>query len=261
MDGLGQNSAHVTSLADVSPRPPSAAGGIPTAAPPSSPPRVAGAAIEAHDLYRFYHTGEAETLALRGVSLEIAAGETVAVIGPSGSGKSTLLACLAGLDEPDGGWVGVAGHRLSRRPESERASLRARQIGVLLQSGNLLDHLTIAQNLELARDLGRTPGHWRVRAALGAVGIASRAEALPNQLSGGELARAGLALALINDPAILLADEPTGEIDAANEAALLELLANRAAEGGAALIVTHSPAIAAAADRVLRLHDGSLRDG
>lgn len=219
------------------------------------------AALEAHDLYRFYHAAEAETRALRGVSLTVAPGETVAVVGPSGSGKSTLLACLAGLDEPDGGWVGIAGQRLSRRPEVERSRLRGQQIGVLLQSGNLLDHLTVAQNLELARTIGGSPGRWRVRAALGAVGIEPRADAWPSQLSGGELARAGLALALVNDPPILLADEPTGEVDAETEARLLELLAGRAAEGGATLVVTHSPAVAAAADRVLRLVDGRLSDG
>jgi putative ABC transport system ATP-binding protein len=219
------------------------------------------AALEAHDLYRFYHAGEDETLALRGVSLAIAPGEMVAVVGPSGSGKSTLLQCLAGLDEPDGGWVAVTGERLTRRPEGERARLRSRRIGVLLQSGNLLDHLTVSQNLNLAMSLAGSVDPARPHAALEAVGIAHRAEAYPSQLSGGELARAGLALALINDPAVLLADEPTGEVDAGNEERLLDLLANRAAEGNAALIVTHSPAVAARCDRVLRLVDGRLGNG
>lgn len=215
-------------------------------------------ALEAHDLYRFYHAGEDETLALRGVSLAVAPGETVAVMGPSGSGKSTLLACLAGLDEPDGGWVAVAGERLTRRSQAERARLRARRIGMLLQSGNLLDHLTVTENLLLAMDLAGHANRRRVFETLDAVGIAHRGSGYPAQLSGGELARAGLALALVNDPAILLADEPTGEVDAANEERLLELLSERAAAGGATLVVTHSPAVAAVAGRVLHLVDGRL---
>ena len=219
------------------------------------------AALEAHDLYRFYHVGDDETLALRGVSLHVAPGETVAVAGPSGSGKSTLLACLAGLDEPDGGWVAAAGDRLTRRPQPERARVRARRIGVLLQTGNLLNQLTVRENLLVAMTLAGRPNTARVSEALFRVDLAHRAMALPAQLSGGELARAGLALALINDPAILLADEPTGEVDAENERRLLALLAERARQGGAALIVTHSPAVAAAADRTLHLIDGRLSGG
>jgi putative ABC transport system ATP-binding protein len=219
------------------------------------------ACLEAHDLYRFYHASEDETLALRGVSLSLFPGETVAIVGPSGSGKSTLINCLAGLDEPDAGWVGVMGERMTRRPEADRAALRARHVGILVQSGNLLDHLCVADNLKLAICLaGGRKRRVDVGAALSAVGLATRAHALPAQLSGGELARAGLALALINEPAVLLADEPTGEVDAANEAHLLELLGDRARNGGANLIVTHSQAVAAAADRVLRLVDGRLAD-
>jgi putative ABC transport system ATP-binding protein len=219
------------------------------------------AALEAHDLYRFYHAGEDETLALRGVSLSVDRSETVAIVGPSGSGKSTLLGCLAGLDEPDGGWVCIEGERLTRRSESERARVRARRVGILLQSGNLLDHLTVAQNLNLAMALAGQRDTCRVLPALESVGIAGRADAYPSQLSGGELARAGLALALINHPAILLADEPTGEVDAVNEERLLSLLAAHANAGGASLIVTHSPAVAAFADRTLRLVDGRLNNG
>jgi len=219
------------------------------------------ACLEAHELYRFYHASEDETLALRGVSLSVFLGETVAIVGPSGSGKSTLINCLAGLDEPDAGWVGVMGERMTRRPEAERAALRARHVGILVQSGNLLDHLCVADNLKMAICLaGGRRRRVDVAAALNAVGLAARAHALPAQLSGGELARAGLALALINEPAVLLADEPTGEVDAANEAHLLDLLGDRARNGGANLIVTHSQAVAAAADRVLRLVDGRLED-
>ena len=111
------------------------------------------AVLDAHDLYRFFHAGDDETLALRGVSLAVKAGELVAVTGPSGSGKSTLPACLAGLDDPDGGMVYIAGEPLSRRPEPERAAMRARSIGMLFQSNNLFDHLTVRRNIELARDL------------------------------------------------------------------------------------------------------------
>src|SRR5439155_16852564 len=112
----------------------------------SSTKGQAGAVLEANDLYRFYHAGDDETFALRGVSLTVATGEILAVVGPSGSGKSTLLACLAGLDEPDGGSVSVAGARITRRPEAQRAGLRARWIGILQQSGNLLDHLSVENN-------------------------------------------------------------------------------------------------------------------
>ena len=218
-------------------------------------------ALEAHDLYRFYHAGEDETLALRGISLAIQPGEMVAVTGPSGSGKSTLLNCLAGLDEPDGGWVAVTGERMTRRPQADRARIRAKKIGVLLQSGNLLDHLTIEDNLVVGMSLAGSTHRSSAQAALVAVGIGHRSHALPSQLSGGELARAGLALALINDPAILIADEPTGEVDARNEASLLSLLVERAHAGCAILVVTHSPTVAKGVDRVLRIVDGRMSDG
>jgi putative ABC transport system ATP-binding protein len=220
------------------------------------------ALLEAHDLYRFYHAGEDETLALRGVSLTLRRGETVAIVGTSGSGKSTLINCLAGLDEPDGGWVAVMGERMTRRPEATRAALRGRYIGILLQSANLFEHLTVASNVNVAACLSRRSKHLvGAEAALGAVRLAARSGALPAQLSGGELARAGLALAMVNEPPVLLADEPTGEVDGANEAAVLDLLRERARNGGANLVVTHSRAVASMADRVLRLVDGTLEDG
>lgn len=215
-------------------------------------------ALEARDLYRFYHTDDSETLALRGVSLCLETGEIVAVTGPSGSGKSTLLACLAGLDEPDGGTITVAGRRLNRRPEAERAMLRAAHIGVLLQSGNLFDHLTVENHLRLQMQLAHAVDPRRITALLDQVGLGSRRRARPSQLSGGEAARAGLATALAAAPAVLLADEPTGEVDAATETQVLALLAAFRDRGGAALIATHSPALAAHADRVIRLRDGSI---
>ncbi len=216
-------------------------------------------AIVARDLYRFYHVGDDETLALRGVSLTVDAGEMVAVTGPSGSGKSTLLACLAGLDEPDGGVVHVTGERMSRRPEAERASLRARSVGMLFQSNNLLDHLTLAQNIAVSQRLApRRPAAHR-REVLARLGIEARAHARPPQLSGGEAARAGLAVALANDPAVLLADEPTGELDRANAEVVLELLHDHTDRGMAVVVVTHSAAVADAADREIRLLDGRVR--
>ncbi|MDQ2965052.1 MAG: ABC transporter ATP-binding protein [Chloroflexota bacterium] len=216
-------------------------------------------ALEAHELYRFYHAGDEETFALRGVSLQVAAGEIVAVVGPSGSGKSTLLSCLAGLDEPDGGHVTIAGDRITRKPETVRAALRARLVGMLSQSGNLLDHLSVAQNIEIARSLAdRGAARARPTILLADVGLAERAAAWPSTLSGGEAARAGLAVALANDPAILLADEPTGEVDEANEALILDLLRARADAGGAVLIVTHSDRAALSADRVIHLVDGRI---
>jgi putative ABC transport system ATP-binding protein len=214
--------------------------------------------LEARSLYRFFHTGDEETLALRGVSLAVDPGELVAVVGPSGSGKSTLLACLAGLDEPDGGRVLVAGEGLSRRPEPERAALRARRIGLLFQSGNLLDHLSVLQNVTLAQRVVGRPDRDGADALLGALGLAGRAGARPGELSGGETARAGLAVALANDPPVVLADEPTGELDAGNQARVLDLLTARVAAGGAVVVATHSPAVAAAAARTVRLEDGRV---
>ena len=215
-------------------------------------------ALDASSLYRFFHAGEEETLALQGVSLTVGRGELVAVVGPSGSGKSTLLACLAGLDEPDGGRVLIEGERLSRRPEPERAALRARRVGVLFQSGNLLDHLTVAQNVVLAQRVAGRPHPARAAALLEALGLARRAHAFPAELSGGETAGAGLAVALANDPAVVLADEPTGELDSASEARVLDLLRTRAGAGGAVVVATHSPAVAAAAARTVRLQDGRV---
>ncbi len=214
--------------------------------------------LEAFELYRFYHTGDAETLALRGVSLSLRAGELVAVMGPSGSGKSTLLACLAGLDEPSGGHVTLLGARLTRQPETVRAALRAAHIGVLQQAGNLFGHLTVEENVRLPLYLARKRDDERVSEILVAVGLAPRRHAYPAELSGGEAARAGLAVALVADPVVLLADEPSGEVDAETEALLLHLLDDRRRQGYTALIATHSPALASHADRIVQLSDGSM---
>ncbi|MFF9454256.1 ABC transporter ATP-binding protein [Streptomyces flaveolus] len=217
--------------------------------------------LAARELYRFYRAGEEETLALRGVSLRVRRGETVAVVGPSGAGKSTLLACLAGLDEPSGGEVRVAGVRISHRPETERARLRARHVGVLLQSRNLLPHLSVRDNVRLAQHAVRGRPAVRAGALLEQVGLGRRSGALPRQLSGGELARAGLAVALANSPAVLLADEPTGELDGMTEELVLRMLRDRAADGCAVLIVTHSAEAVRGADRVITLDDGRAHEG
>jgi putative ABC transport system ATP-binding protein len=219
----------------------------------------AGAALDAVDLYRFFHAGDAETLALRGVSLQLWPGDIVAVTGPSGSGKSTLLHCLAGIDEPDGGRVRVAGSTMSRRPEVDRAALRAASIGLLFQTGNLVDHLTVEQNLTLVQRLRGHVDRGRALALLDDVGLTDRGGAAAATLSGGEAARAGLAVALANDPAVVLADEPTGELDEATAYRILELLRRHADSGAAVLIVTHNPLIAAAADREIALHDGRVQ--
>ncbi len=193
-----------------------------------SAPAVGEPVLQARSLYRFYRAGDEETLALQGVSLTLRPGEFVAVTGPSGSGKSTLLACLAGMDDPDGGSVHVAGQRISHRREPERARIRARHIGMLFQQDNLLDHLTVRNNLALVRSLAGRRGRADRPDVLGLLGLSDRADAYPGQLSGGELARAGLAIALANAPALVLADEPTGELDSATETRVLELLSEAA---------------------------------
>ncbi|MDT5258342.1 MAG: putative transport system ATP-binding protein [Mycobacterium sp.] len=216
-------------------------------------------ALEAQSLYRFFRAGDEETLALRGVSLTVRSGELVAVVGPSGSGKSTLLACLGGLDEPDGGAVRVDGERMSHQPEQRRARLRARRIGVLNQDRNLLRHLTVEQNIQLVQRIAGGLACAHPRVLLASLGIGERGSAYPHQLSGGELARAGLAVALANDPLVMLADEPTGELDTATESDVLAILRARATAGAAILIASHSPAVAAIADRIIGLADGQVR--
>lgn len=215
-----------------------------------------GSVLEAKELYRFYHAGGDETFALRGVSLELGRGEIVAITGPSGSGKSTLLSCLAGLDEPDGGHVDIDGERLTRTPEAERSAIRARSIGVLLQTGNLLEPLSVIDNVRMAQRIVGRVDPDRARALLGSVGLRDHADAAPSSLSGGERARAGLAVALANDPKVLLADEPTGELDTRNESTVLALLHGSAEGGAGVLIVTHSRRVSEGCDRVIELVDG-----
>lgn len=216
-------------------------------------------ALQAQELYRFFRNGDEEILALRGVSLSVDPGETVAVVGPSGSGKSTLLACLAGLDEPAGGSVTIDGERISHRPEAERARVRARRVGMLLQSRNLLPHLDVRGNIAIARlAAGRRATRAETDGLLEAVGLSDRGHAIGRELSGGELARAGLAVAVANAPAVLLADEPTGELDGEAETQVLRLLRDCAEQGTGVLVVTHSPEVVRIADRVVTLRDGMV---
>jgi putative ABC transport system ATP-binding protein len=192
------------------------------------------------------------------VSLRARAGEFVAVVGPSGSGKSTLLGCIAGLEEPDGGTVRIAGQMMSRRSERERAALRARGVGIVLQSANLIEHLNLAANLRVAHKLSGGRGRLDVNGALERVGLGGRAGSWPAQLSGGEAVRASLAVALVNRPPVVVADEPTAEVDRAAEQRLLDLL-RAEVEGGTALVIaTHSPVVAGAADRVVTMADGRV---
>jgi putative ABC transport system ATP-binding protein len=216
------------------------------------------AALDAANLYRFFHSGDEEVFALRGVTLTVAAGEMVAVMGPSGSGKSTLLACLAGLDEPDGGRVCIGGERMTRRSESTRDAIRARTIGVVFQSVNLVAHLDVEDNVRAAQLL-RGKADARARTALfEALGLGARRRAYPAELSGGENVRAGLAVALANDPVLVLADEPTAEVDNITEQRILSLLRDQAARGRAIVVATHSDAVAARATRVVEMCDGIL---
>jgi putative ABC transport system ATP-binding protein len=215
--------------------------------------------LEAAELYRFYHTEAGETFALRGVSFSIFTGEVVAVLGPSGSGKSTLFAALAGLDDPTGGHVEIMGHRMSRTGERERSRLRATFIGFYPQSGNLLEHLTVRENIRLQAVRPTAP--MPIDDLMIALNLDQLGDALPERLSGGERARAGLAVALSNDPVVLLADEPTAEVDRQTETLIFELLERRRQKGQATLLASHSAALARRADRLLILQDGRLTGG
>lgn len=215
-------------------------------------------ALEARELYRFFHSGDEEVMALRGAGVILDEGEMVALVGPSGSGKSTLLMCLAGLDEPDGGEVIVGGERMTRRDERTKARLRSRTMGIMLQTNNLFPHLRIDANIRLAQDLvGMKDVVW-AEALLQRMGIGSRRGAAPAQLSGGERARAALAVALACKPKLLILDEPTGEVDAPAEKAILKLLEEHCRGGGSIIVATHNAAVAHAANRVIPMVDGRL---
>lgn len=216
------------------------------------------AILNANELYRFYHTPEEEIMALRGITLSINEGEMLAIMGPSGSGKSTLLSCLVGIDEPDGGYVELNGKRLTRRSEAERAAIRSADIGILLQSGNLFQHLSVVDHIRLQMKLAAKKGNRRIESLLEMVGLHHRGNAFSKQLSGGEAARAGLAIALSTSPKLLVADEPTGEVDAETERHIIQIFNQRRAAGEATLVATHSETLAQHADRIIRLFDGRI---
>ena len=214
--------------------------------------------IDARELYRFYHSGDEEVKALRGVDMNVAEGELVALIGPSGSGKSTLLLCLAGLDEPDGGEVIVMGERMTRRSELIKSGIRSRAIGMMLQTNNLFDHLTVEQNINFGQRIGGAcDTAWTLDLA-GKLGILTRRTARPPELSGGERARASLAVALARKPEILILDEPTGEVDASAEGAIIGMLKQHCKSGGAVIVATHNQALSKQATRVLPIKDGRI---
>ena len=211
--------------------------------------------LVARGLHRFYRRGGNEVGALLDVSITCQAGETVAVTGPSGSGKSTLLGLLAGLDDPDGGAVHVAGERLSHQSPTVSARLRAHHIGVLTQASGLWGHLDVLENVRFAASFRPGSGP-RPEELLDALGLGAVRRSSVRTLSGGETARAGLAVALAGAPAVLLADEPTAEVSSAEEATILDLLQQWRPRDSATVIVTHSAHVAARADRVVHLTDG-----
>jgi putative ABC transport system ATP-binding protein len=220
----------------------------------ADPPHV----LEVRGLHRFYRRGDEEVPALRDVWLGVAPGEMVAVVGPSGSGKSTLLNLMAGLDDPDGGSVWIGGRRFSHRGPAEQARMRGRWIGVLTQVSGLHDHLSVLANVRLAASF-RAGAAESAETLLTGLGLGARARVRPSTLSGGETARANLAVALAGGPLVLLADEPTAEVSRDEEASILELLRRVRPPAGATVVVTHSATVAAAADRVVELVDGKQR--
>jgi ABC-type lipoprotein export system ATPase subunit len=221
----------------------------------------AGPVLRTRGLEKEYGHGEGLVRALDAVELDVAPGETVAVMGPSGCGKSTLLHLLGGLERPSAGEVWVAGQRIDRLSEKTLARLRRRAIGFVFQAFHLMDELTAAENVELPALLaGRSPGAARRRAAelLERVGLGDRAGHLPSALSGGERQRVAIARALGNEPFVVLADEPTGNLDSAATLDVLRLLDSLRAAGQTLLIVTHDARIAATADRLISMRDGAF---
>jgi putative ABC transport system ATP-binding protein len=223
---------------------------------------MASPAVELRQLSKTYREGEAERVVLRDVSVTIASGEIVVLVGRSGSGKSTLLNLIAGIDRPTAGTVAVNGTDLTALDEGARTRFRRRHIGFVFQFFNLIPLLTVEENLLLPLDLnGRADadGVARTRALLERVGLAGRGDSFPERLSGGEQQRVAIARALIHDPALILADEPTGNLDADTAADVLDLLDTLArAAGRTVLMATHSREVIGVADRIFTMQRGAL---
>jgi len=225
--------------------------------------RAGGAAqIELTGIERVFHLGESTVRALADVDLRIAAGEYIAVMGPSGSGKSTLLNVLGLLDRPDAGHYRLEGRDVTTLSPDEQARVRSHRIGFVFQSFHLVPRLTAAENIALPMVLAGVPAREReasLRAALAGFGLADRADHRPDQLSGGQRQRVAIARATIMRPALLLADEPTGNLDRATGDEVVRLLEQLNASGVTLLVVTHDPALGARARRRLTMVDGAIR--
>ena len=218
-------------------------------------------ALSAKGLAKTYKGDGVEVLALRGVDLDVADGELAALMGPSGCGKSTLLHLLAGLDRPTAGSIELGDARVESLSEADWAVRRRREIGFVFQFFNLVQTLTVAENVELPALLvgtSRAKARRRREELLDQLGVSVRADSLPSRLSGGQQQRVALARALVNRPRLLLADEPTGNLDSDNAREVVALLRGLAGEGQTVVLATHDPRVAASADRVLQLRDGLL---
>ena len=217
--------------------------------------------LEAIGLYHIYCDNDLETIAVRDVALSITRGEWVAVVGPSGSGKSTLLNVLCGLATPTAGQVIMSHRDIGRADEGERAELRSTRIGVMLQRDNLHPLLTVQENIALPLELRGKPSRQRAKELMERVDISARSGHRPHQLSGGEAQRAALAVALAPSPDLLLADEPTGELDELTTGLILDLLDSIRAETSLSILtVTHNAQVAAHADRTFTMNDGTLTE-
>ena len=218
--------------------------------------------VEARSIVKTYDTGAVRVEALRGVDLTLACGEMAAIMGPSGCGKTTLLNCLSGLDAVDDGEVVIEGTSLGEMSDRQRTDYRARHMGFVFQFYNLMPVLTAVENVELPLLLARVGAKTARRAALDAlelVGIADRARHVPDALSGGERQRVTIARSLVNDPAIVWADEPTGDLDSENAQEIVALMRRLNVERGLSfLIVTHDIAVGRKTDRIIRMLDGSV---
>ncbi|MEO8393040.1 MAG: ABC transporter ATP-binding protein [Chloroflexota bacterium] len=218
------------------------------------------AVLTVQDAFKIYREGAVETVALRGVSLTVRTGELVALVGPSGSGKSSLLNLIGGLDTASAGQVWIGDQNIGSLPEAERARLRRERIGFVFQDYNLLPFLTALENVVLALHLaGERNPSLSAAERLGEVGLADRLDHRPAALSGGEQQRVAIACALANQPMLLLADEPTGELDSQTAQTIMELLVSiNRSQQMTMILVTHDPAVAAYAQRIVHMRDGLI---